>query len=118
MQILASVLIFVINWFVVAFVIMLAAKFIAGMDATFVKALIASLIGGIVATILYWLFQMYLDVFWWAAGIVIFISYLLIIRFYFETGCIGSLIVAILACIIYLIFAFLFIAFLTPFLPF
>ncbi|MHA2427957.1 MAG: hypothetical protein ACXADB_08035 [Candidatus Hermodarchaeia archaeon] len=118
MQILASVLLFLVNWFVVAFVITLAAKFIAGMEAAFVRALIASLIGSIVAAILYWLFGMYLSLYWWAAGIVIFISYLIVIRFYFGSGCIGALIVAILAAIIYLIFTGLFVAFLGPLLPF
>jgi hypothetical protein len=118
MQILASVVMFIINWFVVAFIIMLVAKFVAGMDASFLKALIASLLGGIVTAILYWLFDMYLSVYWWVAGIVIFISYLIVIRFYFESGCLGALIVAILACIIYLLFAWLIVAFLDPFLLF
>jgi hypothetical protein len=88
------------------------------MDSSFVRALIASLIGGIVAAILYWLFDLYLSTYWWAAGIVIFISYLIVIRFYFGFGCIGALIVAILSVIIYLLFAWLVIAFLSPLLPF
>jgi hypothetical protein len=83
-----------------------------------VRALIASLIGAFTAAILYWLFEMYLSLYWWAAGVVIFISYLIIIRFYFGSGCFGALIVGILAVIIYLIFAGLFVAFLDPFLPF
>ncbi len=118
MQILASVLMLFVNWLVVAFIIMLVAKFVAGMDAIFVRALIASLIGGFVAAILYWLFEMYLSVYWWAAGIVIFISYLIVIRLYFESGFIDALIVAILAAIIYLIFAGLIVAFLGSLLPF
>ncbi len=118
MQILASVLMFLVNWVVVAFVIMLAAKLMAGMEAAFVRALIASLIGSIVAAILYWLFDMYLSLYWWAAGIVLFISYLIVIRFYFGSKCIGTLIVAILAAIIYVVFAGLFATFLGPLLPF
>jgi len=118
MQILATILMFALNWFIVAFVIMLAAKLVAGMEATFMKALIASLIGAIVSAILYWAFLTFLAAFWWAAGIIIFIAYLLVIKYYFGTGCIGALIVAILAFIIYLLFAWLFQAFLAPFLPF
>ncbi|MFX1540604.1 MAG: hypothetical protein ACFFBX_07515 [Promethearchaeota archaeon] len=120
MQILATVLMFIINWFVIAFVIMLAGKIVAGMEATFVKALIASLVGGIISAVLYYafIFLPILQPFWWAAGLVIFIVYLLVIRYYFQTGCIGALIVAILAFIIYLVFAWLFEFFLAPLLPF
>jgi hypothetical protein len=46
------------------FIIMLAGKLVAGMEATFVKALIASLIGGIVAAVLAWAFQTWLAPFW------------------------------------------------------
>ena len=118
MQILATALMFIINWFVLAFIIMLAAKIVAGMEATFTKALIASLIGGIISAILYYAFLLIFPTLFWAAGIVIFIVYLLVIKYYFGTGCLGALIIAILAIIIYLIFAWLFQFFLAPLLPF
>jgi hypothetical protein len=117
MQIVLTVLNFIVQWFIMAFIIMLAGKMVAGMEATFMKALIASLLGSIIAAILAFAFQTFLALFWWAAGIVIFIVWLLIIKYYFGTGCIGALIVAILAFIIYLIFAWLFYFFLVPFLP-
>ncbi|MFX1510862.1 MAG: hypothetical protein ACFFBR_11215 [Promethearchaeota archaeon] len=108
---------FIVQWFVMAFIIMLAGKVVAGMEATFGKALIASLLGSIVAAILAFAFQSFLAVFWWAAGIVIFIVWLLIIKYYFGTGCIGALIVAILAFIFYLFFVWLFYSFLVPLIP-
>ena len=114
MQILASVLMFLINWLVVTFIIILTTKLIVGMDTAFVRALIASLIGGIVTGILYWLFAMYLSSYWWIAGIIIFISYLIIIRFYFGSGNIGALIVAVLACVVYLVFSWFFGAIVGP----
>lgn len=73
---------------------------------------------GDVKRLLYYAFLAFLAPFWWAAGLVIFIAYLLVIRYYFQTGCIGALIVAILAFIIHLIFAWLFAFFLAPLLPF
>lgn len=117
MQIVWTIINLVVQWLVMAIVLMLAGKMIAGMEVTFMKALIASLLGSIVSAILYYVFLVFLFAFWWAAGIVIFIVWLLIIRYYFGTGCIGALIVAILAFIIYLIFAWLFAFFLAPMLP-
>ena len=114
MQIIASVLMFFVNWIVVAGIIRLTAKFVAGLDPAFLKALIASLIGGIVTGILYWLFAVYLSSYWWVAGIIIFISYLIVIRFYFGSGYVGALIVAVLASVIYLVFAWLFIGVVGP----
>jgi hypothetical protein len=109
MQIVAALLAFLLNWFILSFIIWIAARLVAGMEATCVKALIASLVGGIVSAVLWWAFTYLpgLNLFWWAAGIVIFLVYLLIIRFYFDTSCLGALLIAILAFIVYLLLAWL-----------
>lgn len=113
--IIGTAIIFIVDWIVISVVIMLAGKLVAGMEATFKQALLASLVAAIVGTFVYYGIEWFFPSLGWLSGVIVFILYLAIIRYYFQTGCIGALLVAIIALILWIILAYLFTAFLPGF---
>ncbi|MFX0168819.1 MAG: hypothetical protein ACFE89_05590 [Candidatus Hodarchaeota archaeon] len=106
-----TALVLIVNWIVVSFVIMLAGKLVAGMEATFVKSLLVSLVASIIGTIAYYVIEMFFPMLGWLSGIIVFLLYLAVIKYYFQTGWIGALLVAIIAIIIWVVLAYVMAAF-------
>lgn len=106
-----TAIIFIVNWIAVSIVIMLAGKMVAGMEATFVKSLLVSLVSSIIGTLTYYVIEMFLPMLGWLSGVIVFILYLLIIKYYFQTGFLGALLVAIIAIIIWILLAYVITAF-------
>lgn len=112
-ELVVMALLFVIGWFIIAFVFWIAGRIVSGMNATFTDALIVSLVGNIISAILEFLFDLFVEPLLSTipfgpllsliipAIIVLFVYVWLIMRF-FDTGILGAIAVGLLVIIIWI----------------